>query len=205
MSTTAETDTRPGPVSHRADQQRETNGHAGATAKTPVAAAAAAPLGVVFAVVLGALGVIGVRDGLVAAGALGGTPWLTTAITNVNGLTPHTWMLPAGIVAVLVGVWWVLAALKRRRRTALQLDADTSVWMRPADLARVAAAAAEDVPAVESVTASGKRKKVTVHVTSTARDSAQIRAQVQEAVAARLAPVAKMPRIKVKTRTSGES
>jgi len=204
---TADTDTRPepAPVSHRAGKQRDRNEQPGAKAKTPVAAAAAAPLGVVFAVVLGALGVIGVRDGLVAAGALGGTPWLTSAITNVNGLTPHTWMLPAGIVAVLVGVWWVLAALKRRRRTALQLDADTSIWMRPTDLARVAAAAAEDVPAVESVTASGKRKKVTVHVTSTARDSAQIRAQVHEAVTARLQSVAKTPRIKVKTRTSGAS
>jgi len=110
-------------------------------------------------VVLGALGVVGVRDGLVAAGALGGTPWITSAITNVNGLTPHTWMLPAGVVAVLVGVWWVLAALKRRRRTAVQLDADTAVWMRPLDLARVAEAAAEDVSTVESVRASGKRKR----------------------------------------------
>jgi len=73
-------------------------------------------------------------------------------------------------------------------------------------LARVAAAAAaEDVPAVESVTASGTRRKVTVKVTTPARDSAQVRTQVQEAVSARLAPVAKMPRIKVTTRTSGES
>ncbi len=202
MSTTAETDTRPEPVSHRADQHQDTAGRA---ARNPVAAAAAAPLGVVFAVALGALGVVGVRDGLVAAGALGGTPWITSAITNVNGLTPHTWMLPAGVVAVLVGLWWVLAALQRRRRTAVQLDADTAVWMRPVDLARVAAAAAEDVSAVESVRASGKRRKVTVNVTTPAGDSAQVRTQVQEAVSARLAPVATMPRIKVTTRTSGES
>ncbi len=45
MSTTAETDTRPEPVSHRADQHQDTTGRTGSTAKNPVAAAAAAPLG----------------------------------------------------------------------------------------------------------------------------------------------------------------
>lgn len=192
-------------VSHRGGPQQDTNGQPGVTARPPVAAAAAAPLGVLFAVVLGALGVLGVRDGLVAAGALGGTPWIASAITNVNGVRPQTWMLPAGIVAVLVGLWWVLVALKPRRRTAVQLVAETSVWMRPTDLARVASAAAEDVPAVASVTASGKRHKLTLKVSTSARDGAQVRAHVQEAVTARLHSVATAPRIKVKTRTSGES
>lgn len=202
-----ETDSRPGPgpVSHRADAQPSPAGDGRANAKPPIAAAAVAPLGALFALLLLAAGVVGVRDGLAAAGALGGTPWIASAIKHVNGLTPRTWMLFAGIAAVLVGLWWVVVALKPRRRTAVQLRAGTSVWMRPADLARVATAAAEDVPAVESVSSSAKRTSVTLKVRTLARDSSEIRGQVEEVVAARLQSVAKMPRVKVRVRTSGES
>jgi len=43
-------------------------------------------------------------------------------------------MIPVGVVLALVGVWWVLAALKPRRR-ALALQARSAVWIRPRDLA----------------------------------------------------------------------
>ncbi len=42
-------------------------------------------------------------------------------------------------VLALVGVWWVLAALKPRRRTALALQARRAVWIRPRDLAHLLA------------------------------------------------------------------
>ena len=89
----------------------------------PVAAPAAATVGVLLALLLPGAGVVGVRDGAVGAGWLHGAYWTRSAAQHIGGLTPQVWMILVGVVLALVGVWWVLAALKTRRRTALALQA----------------------------------------------------------------------------------
>ncbi len=76
-----------------------------------------------MALLLLGAGVVGVRDGAVGAGWLHGAYWTRSAAQHIGGLTPQVWMILVGVVLALVGVWWVLAALKTRRRTALALQA----------------------------------------------------------------------------------
>ena len=108
-------------------------------------------------------------------------------------------------VLALVGVWWVLAALKPRRRTAVALQADSAVWIRPRDLAHLATATADGVPGVTHTSASAKRRKVSVTVDTTSSDTTATRSEVTEAVTDRLAALASAPRVKVTARSRGGS
>jgi len=121
----------------------------------PVAAPAAATVGVLLALLLPGAGVVGVRDGAVGAGWLHGAYWTRSAAQHIDGLTPQVWMIPVGVVLAPVGAWWVLAALKPRRRTALALQARSAVWIRPRDLAHLLAATAERVPGVTHTSTEG--------------------------------------------------
>ncbi len=175
------------------------------TGRTPTAALAAAPLAVLVALLVLAAGVVGIRDALVAAGALSGSSWITSAAGTVDGLRAQPWMIPVGVVVAVIGLWWVLAALKPRKRTELELAARTGSWIRPDDVARLARTVADEVDGVVSASASAKRRSVTVTVTTTSRESSAIRAEVTEAVQARLAPLTAPPTVKVKARYVGET
>ena len=90
-------------------------------------------------------------------------------------------MIPVGVVLALVGVWWVLAALKPRRRTALALQVRRAVWIRPRDLAHLLAATDGRVPGVTHTSASAKRRRVSVTVDTTSIDTTAVRAEVTDA------------------------
>ena len=85
-------------------------------AKAPVGPGTISGLGLLWSMLLLGLGVVGVQAALVAAGLLHGTSWLTWIIQQFDGLTPSAWMVPAGIVLVLLGPWLVLMALSPGRR-----------------------------------------------------------------------------------------
>ena len=74
--------------------------------------------------------------------------------------------------AVLVGAWCVYAALRPRRRTAVAVAARSSVWIAPADLARLASRAAETVPGVLDARSSATLRKITVTAHTTAGSGA---------------------------------
>lgn len=192
-------------VSDSADPAPDAKGVTLASGRAPVAAPAAATVGVLVALLLLGAGVVGVRDGAVGAGWLRGTYWTRTAAQHIDGLTPQIWMIPVGVVLALVGVWWVLAALKPRRRTAVALEAGSAVWVRPRDLAHLAAATADAVPGVIRTATSAKRRKVSVTVDTTSSDATAVRAEVTEAVTDRLAALASAPRVKVTARSRGGS
>jgi len=168
--------------------------------RTPTATPAAAPWAVLLA-----LGVVGIRDALVAAGAFGGSSWTKNTANAIDGLTARTWMIPAGIGLAVLGLWWLLAALKPRKRTEISLSGTPGAWMRPGDLARLAQPTAENVEGVVSASTSATRRTVTVKATTTARDSAQVRTAVTDAVGDRLSALRRAPRVKVKARYIGGS
>ena len=173
--------------------------------RTPTAAPAAAPWAVLLALVVLALGVVGIRDALIAAGAFGGSFWTKNTAYAIDGLTARTWMLPAGIGLAVLGLWWVLAALKPRKRTEIALPGTPGAWMRPGDLARLVQPTVENVDGVVSASTSATRRTVTVKATTTARDSAEVRTAVTDAVGDRLSAVGRAPRVKVKARYIGGS
>ena len=176
-----------------------------AAARTPTGAPAAAPWAILFALAVLALGVVGVRDALVAAGAFGGSSWTQDTADVIDGLRPRPWMIPAGIVLALLGLWWLLAAVKPRKRPELFLSGDPGAWMRPADLARLARTAAEHVDGVVSVRTSATRRAVTIKATTTARDTTEVRTALTDAVTDHLDSVDRAPKVKVKARDTGGS
>jgi len=173
--------------------------------RTPTATPAAAPWAVLLALVVLALGVVGIRDALVAAGAFGGSSWTKNTANAIDGLTARAWMIPAGIGLAVLGLWWLLAALKPRKRTEISLSGTPGAWMRPGDLARLVQPTVENVEGVVSASTSATRRTVTVKATTTARDSTEVRTAVTEAVGDRLSALRRAPRVKVKARYIGGS
>jgi len=173
--------------------------------RTPTATPGAAPWAVLLALVVLALGVVGIRDALVAAGAFGGSSWTKNTANAIDGLTARTWMIPAGIGLAVLGLWWLLAALKPRKRTEISLSGTPGAWMRPADLARLVQPTVDNVEGVVSASTSATRRTVTVKATTTARDPAQVRTAVTDAVGDRLSALRRAPRVKVKARYIGGS
>lgn len=98
-------------------------------AKKPVAAPAAAIAGIIASVAVIAVGAVAIRDTLVVTGLLDGASWLEWLLGKAEVLRPVDWMIPAGIGAVLVGLWFVFVALKPRRVTHQPLGTD-GVWIR---------------------------------------------------------------------------
>lgn len=171
-------------------------------AKTPVSSGAIATLGFVLAVLLTAAGVAAVRDALVYAGVLDGTPLLSLAARATNGVTPAVWMVPVGVVLAVLGLWLLLMALRPRPRKAVTLTAQTGVFLRPKDVSRLAETAAERIGGVLDVRVSAKPKTAKVTVRSTGDQATSDR--VRDAVTARLAPLESPPTLKIRS-TGGAS
>lgn len=168
------------------------------SAKRPVRTPAAVPVGVIGAVALGLLGAAAIRDALQALDVVQGESWSGWLADRVKLIEPADWMLPAGIAAVLIGLWFLIAALKPRRTTQWQVR-DSSVWIRPKDAARLAAGAASEVGSVLSATTSAGRRKISVDAVTTT-DTAQVREELEAAVTSRLAPLSRPPRIHTRVR-----
>lgn len=155
-------------------------------------------VGPILAVLLLALGVLLLRDALVAAGAFGGKQWLSAAVTGLQGFSAVWWLIPAGIVLALIGLWLVVTALRPRSRKTLSLTSQTGVFLHTRDIARLASGAAEDVDGVLHVASTATRRKVTVTVQAT---DAGIQSAIANAVSERLAPLQSPPRVSVTVRT----
>jgi hypothetical protein len=173
-----------------------------AAASPPVAAPAAGYVGTLIAVLLLGLGVVALRDGAVSAGWLDGKEWTKNAVGWVDGLTFAWWMIPVAIVAIVVGLWWVYAAVRPRRRTAVAVAARSSVWIAPADLARLASAAAESVAGVLDARSSATLHRITVTAHTTADDgAADVESAITDAVRDATAILGTPMKIRVRTRT----
>lgn len=64
-----------------------------------------------------ALGVLALRDSLVSLGWLGGTRWIDAVPRIADDLRWAWWTWPAAIAAIVVGVVFVISAIKPRRRS----------------------------------------------------------------------------------------
>lgn len=170
-----------------------------AKAKTPISAGRITALGVVLALVTVALGVVGLHDALVSANAFGGPFWVTSTIHALDGLKPQWWAVPAGALMVLIGLWMLTVALRPRPRTAVALKSQTGVFLRPRDVKKLAARAADDVDGVVATQVSATRRAATMSVVVTG-DDGRISQDVEDAVAERLAALDPPPRLKIKAK-----
>ncbi len=163
--------------------------------------------GLLLAVVVVAIGigVVGVHDALVHWTRSGswdlltvhGATWTGAAIHRVANLTPAPWMTFAGAALALVGLWLVVLALKPRRVRGVAITSSTYLWVEQSGVGRLAVAAAAQVPGVRSARGSAGRRKVAVTVEAVSGDSQQLATSVRDAIAARLAPLTRTPKITV--------
>lgn len=178
-------------------------------AAVPVGAAGASYVAAFLALLVVAVGALAVRDAAVAAGWLGGIRWIPivgdVGGDAVHGLVPAGWMLPAGVAVAAVGIALVVTALAPRRKTATALVADTTVYLARSDVARVASAAAQQVPGVVAATTKASQRKVTVRCHSTGAADQEFRQSVVDAVKTELDLLRRTPRVVVRIHTKEQS
>lgn len=177
----------------------------------PVLKAAKAPVGVgsaplvaqLLALVLVVLGVVLVREALVLAGAVAGSAWTTSIIDSVDGtrLTDPL-VLVAGIVLAVVGLLLLPVGLLRRPRRSVALEAQTGVYLRTKDLAKVAKSAVEGADAVTDVSVEASRRALKVRASTVAGKDRndEIARDVRERLASSLEAVEHTPRARVSVR-----
>ena len=153
---------------------------------------------IALAVLLLVLGVLVLREALVAAGRVQGDPWLAPVVDSADGVAPSTAVTVAGVVLALLGLWLVAIALGRRVRTRLDVTSSTGTTIGIGDAARLAASAADEVDRVLSARASATRRSVTVTITNLEGDD--VTEAVRAAVTERLAPLAQPLSVKVVSR-----
>lgn len=172
-----------------------------APGRTPRAVPTAAYTGALIAVLLIGVGAVGIHDGVVAAGWISGRSWTGAAIDSIDGLSPAGAMIPAGIVAALIGLWLVLTSLSPRRKKAVDIDSATALFIEPSDIARISSITAESVSGVLSARTSATRTKVTIQVETTG--DAATPGAVADAVRTALTSLTPVPKVSVRTRTGG--
>lgn len=165
-------------------------------AKQPVAGAAAAWVGMVGAVALVLAGCVAIREMAVVSGLMDGASWFTRGFV----LEPAGWMVPAGIGAAVVGLLLLAVTFKPRRRTHHAVDgADGLVWLRSADVARLASDSARHVDSVTAVVGRSKRKGVNLTVTTFGEPS-RVSTDVTAVVQDRLRTITPVPRTRIAVR-----
>ncbi|WP_061007355.1 DUF6286 domain-containing protein [Mycolicibacterium mucogenicum] len=175
-----------------------------APGRSPVAAATARYVAVALALVVMLGGAVSLREAGIELGWVDGAPWIGAAITALNGLRSQWWMVPAGAVALILGLWLVVVAVRPRRKTVVAVDAAGSVWMRPRDVARLASHAASCVPGVEVLNSAATRRKVTMYVGITGMESdAAAKGSIAAAVGSATEILVPTPKIVVRIGTSG--
>ncbi|GIG23667.1 hypothetical protein Cch01nite_43910 [Cellulomonas chitinilytica] len=171
-----------------------------APASTATRAGRVAWWSIALALLVVALGVLVVREALVAGEVVDGEPWIPPVVDSADGIAPSAAVTAVGIVVALLGLWLVVIALGRRVRTRLPVTSSAGTTIGIGDVARLAASAADDVDAVLSARAAASRKSVTVTVTTL--DGDDVADAVRAAVTERLAPLTTPLSIRVVTRVS---
>jgi hypothetical protein len=155
-------------------------------------------VGPVMAVLLTAIGVVLLHDAIAESDSKPGRTWITAIIDGLDGLTAEWWMIPAGLAVALIGVWLIVTALRPRSRKTLAVTSATGIFLRTADIARLASAAADDVDGVLSARAVASRRRITVTVES---DRNQVADPVRDAVNERLSALQTPPPVNVRVRS----
>jgi hypothetical protein len=163
-------------------------------AKRPAGTAAAVPVGVLAAAATIAAGVVGVRDALQAADVVSGPSWTGWLAGKLEVVKPADWMIPAGIIAVVAGLWILVAAVKPRRVTHVAVGHD-GVWIRRRDIARLAAESAEMVDSVLSATAKSRRRTLRITVRAIG-DTDRVGTDLDTTIGQRLAVLSPPPRVR---------
>ncbi|WP_424808316.1 DUF6286 domain-containing protein [Rhodococcus sp. 27YEA15] len=167
--------------------------------RVPVATAGAVLVGVVLAMGVLAVGVVAIRDTLVATGLLAGPSWIVRALDAADGIGYQSWMLPAGIAAVVVGGCILTLSLKPRSKRANRVVGQPDLWIAPRDVASVATVRAESVDGVLSAKAKASRRRLVVRLTIAGVDPVDVEAKARAVVAHLTESLSPVPRLVIRS------
>lgn len=149
----------------------------------PRARPAAAGLGVLVALGMVALGVVGVHELAVDRGWSRGSAWLPSLLDSLDGTTAGTATSVVGAVVAVLGLLVVLLALRPGRVTHVPTTGRHEVWLSRGAVAALAAATTDRQEGVVTATAEPARRRVRLTVVArSGRDAVEQR--VREALAA---------------------
>lgn len=174
-------------------------------AKPPLGLGAAPLLAQLLALLLIALGVVGIHDVLARTGLVSQDPIIEGLLGGAGTLTATSpAVLTAAIVVALVGLVLLGAAVRRRPRTTLELRAATGVRIRRRDLPKLLRGDLETVDGVTSVDVTASGRKVTVVAGVLVRDErrAEVREELQRRATDALSALERSPRVKIKMKES---
>ncbi|MGI8523443.1 MAG: DUF6286 domain-containing protein [Nocardioides sp.] len=177
-------------------------GEAMTAARQPVGTGASPLLGLLVALGLIALGVVGVQEALVRSGAVNGSSWTSGVLSWLNGVHSADWMVVVFVVAALLGLLLLRVVFWPRPRKTLALRANTGVFLRTQDLARVAISLIEGIDGVTdcNAKASRSRLKVTVTTVEPKERNGALSDRVREGLSPCLQPLARAPKASVNIR-----
>lgn len=111
--------------------------------------------------------------------------WVDPVVLTIGSATFEPWMLPVGILAVVLGALLMWIGVRPRTRTHRRLDSPVPLWMRPTDIARMTSAQTRRVAGVLTAHSQVSGKTLTVTVSGGAEDTG-LAARVEEKVASLL-------------------
>lgn len=167
-------------------------------AKTPLGTGFEPFLGVVWALIVVAIGVVGVRDALVSSGALSGRGWGEQAAANLDNRSPQVWIVPVGAALAVVGLLLIVAGLRHRPRKGIRLTATTGVYLSTGSVQRLAQAAASNVDGVDMTAVSATRRRVSIDATTLVTEPEETRRRIEAAVGGRLSALDTPPTIRAR-------
>lgn len=156
--------------------------------------------GLFWGLLFAALGIIAIREALLAWG-LGGTAEWPGLLHQLDGLSYQPWVGGVGAVAVLLGFLILVATFRRRPRRNYRLAATTGVYLRHSEAARLVELTASSVAGVLSARVRPSRRIMRVTISTTG--AAGIADEVEQLVTARLSALADPPEVKVRALAAG--
>jgi len=103
----------------------------------------------------------------------------------------------AGIAVAVLGLVLSIAALNPRPRTHVRYGSETSIWLRPVDIARMATHTAKEQTGAHHIRSQATRKKLSVRAQDDGRGDA-LREHLEQSLAEQFAGLARPPRIDVR-------
>ncbi|WP_075724669.1 DUF6286 domain-containing protein [Corynebacterium aquilae] len=170
--------------------------------KHPAASPVARYIAIIFGLLLGALGVLAIREYWLFTEHARGQSFLKPTLEAIPDWPAEPWLLPVGIVGVMLGVFLVYIAFRPRIKTHRRLGGAVNVWLRPVDVARMCTAHAEKVPGVLRAHTTASARSVIVHIQGDNTDPT-LAGRVEQTLLPLVSELQKTPNLKIKFNRKG--
>lgn len=148
----------------------------------PTSRPAARAVALLLGVSLLALAVVGIWELLVRVDVVGGGSPIAGTVRRFAEVGWQDWYPVIGVLCVVLGVVFVVRAFLPLRHDHLRVRADSSVWIRPADLGRLATARANRVRGVLRSRALCNRRRLVVRAFAGGTDRDEIIANIEASI-----------------------